>query len=55
MVVLNVESIFINISLEDMDNIINDLLFTTDKVHNFEKDELLEFFKYMIIFLNNSC
>ena len=44
MVVLNVGSIFINIPLKDMDSIINDLLFTIDKLHNFEKDGPLEFF-----------
>ena len=38
---LDVESLFTNIPLEEtIDNIINDLLLTTDKVHNFEKEEL---------------
>ena len=38
---LDVESLFTNISLEEtIDNIINDLFWTTDKVHNFEKEEL---------------
>ena len=38
---LNVESLFTNISLEEtIDNIINDLFLATDKVHNFEREEL---------------
>ena len=37
---LNVESLFANIPLEEtIDNIINYLFLTTDKVHNFEKEE----------------
>ena len=37
---LDVESLFTNISLEEtIDNIINDLFLTTDKVHNFEREE----------------
>ena len=40
---LDVESLFTNIPLEEtIDNIINDLFFTNDKVHNFEKEELKE-------------
>ena len=38
---LDVESLFTNIPLEEtIDNIINDLFLTTDKVHNFETEEL---------------
>ena len=38
---LDVESLFTNIPLEEtIDNIINDLFLTTDKVHNFEREEL---------------
>ena len=38
---LDVESLFNNIPLEEtIDNIINDLFLTTDKVHNFEREEL---------------
>ena len=38
---LDVESQFTNIPLEEtIDNIINDLFLTTDKVHNFEREEL---------------
>ena len=38
---LDVESLFTNIPLEEtIDNIINDLFLTTDKVHNFESEEL---------------
>ena len=40
---LDVESLFTNIPLvETIDNIINDLLLITDKVHNFEREELKE-------------
>ena len=31
---------------ETAENIINDLLFTTDKVHNFEKEELIHLFTF---------
>ena len=38
---LDVESLFTNIPLEEtIDNIINDLYLSTEKVHNFEKHEL---------------
>ena len=38
---LDVECLFTNISLEEtIDNIINELFLTTDKVHNFEREEL---------------
>ena len=38
---LDVESLFTNIPLEEtIDNIINDLSLTADKVHNFEREEL---------------
>ena len=38
---LGVEILFTNIPLEEtIDNIINDLFLTTDKVHNFEREEL---------------
>ena len=38
---LHVESLLTNIPLEEtIDNIIKDLFFTTDKVHNFEREEL---------------
>ena len=38
---LDVESLFTNIPLEEtIDNISNDLFLTTDKVHNFEREEL---------------
>ena len=38
---LDVESLFTNIPLEEtINNIINDLFLTTDKVHNFEREEL---------------
>ena len=38
---LDVESLFTNIPLkETIDNIINDLFLTTDKVHNFQRKEL---------------
>ena len=43
MVSLDVESLFTNIPLEEtIDDIINDLFLTTDKVHNFEREELTE-------------
>ena len=38
---LDVESLLTNIPLEEtIDNIINNLFLTTDKVHNFEREEL---------------
>ena len=38
---LDVESLFTNIPLEEtIDNMINDLFLTTDKVHNCEREEL---------------
>ena len=38
---LDVENLFTNITLEEtIDNIINDLFLITDKVHNFEREEL---------------
>ena len=38
---LDFESLFTNIPLEEtIDNIINDLYLSTEKVHNFEKHEL---------------
>ena len=38
---LHVGSLFINIPLEEtIDNIINELFLTTDKVHHFEREEL---------------
>ena len=41
MISLDVESLITNIPLEEtIDNIINDLLLTTDKFHNFEREEL---------------
>ena len=47
---LNVESLFTNIPLEEtMENIINDLFLTTDKVHNFEREEL----KQLLVFAAN--
>ena len=52
---LDVESLFTNIPLEEtIDNITNDLFSTTDKVHNFEKEELkqlLTFAAYEFFFL----
>ena len=40
---LDVEGLFTDIPLlETIDNIINDLFLTTDKVHNFEREELKE-------------
>ena len=36
---LDVESLFTNISLEEtLDNIVDNLFLTTDKVHNFERE-----------------
>ena len=38
---LDIESQFTNIPLEEtIDNIINDLFLTTDKVHKFKREEL---------------
>ena len=38
---LDVDSLFTNIPLEEtIDNIINDLFLTTNKFHNFEREEL---------------
>ena len=52
---LDVESLFTNIPLEEtIDNIINNLFLTTDKVHNFESEELkqlLTFAAYDSFFL----
>ena len=51
---LHVGSLFTHIPLEDtIDNIINELLLTTDKVHNFEREEpkqLLTFEAYESFF-----
>ena len=47
---LDVESLFTNIPLEEtIDNIINYLFLTTDKVHNFEREEL----KKLLFFLQH--
>ena len=41
MAILNAESLFSSIPLEKtIDNIINDLFFTTDIFYNFEREEL---------------
>ena len=52
---VDVESLFTNIPLEEtIDNIINDLFLTTDKVHNFEREELkqlLTFAAYESVFI----
>ena len=41
------ESLFTNIILEEtIDNIINDLFRTTDKVQHFEKEELKQLLKF---------
>ena len=38
---LDVQSLFANTPLEEaIDNIVNDLFLTTDKVHNFQKEQL---------------
>ena len=54
---LVVESLFTNIPLEEtIDNIINDLFLTTDKVHDFEREELkqhLIFAAYESFFIFN--
>ena len=54
---LDIESLFTNISLEEtIDNIINDLFLTTDKVHNFEREEpkqLRTFAAYESFFIFN--
>ena len=54
---LDVDSLFTNISLEEtIDKIINDLFLTTDKVHNFEREELkqlLTFAAYESFFIFN--
>ena len=51
---LHVGSLFTHIPLEEtIDNIINELLLTTDKVHNFEREEhkqLLTFAAYESFF-----
>ena len=52
---LNVESLFFNIPLEEtIDNIIKDLFLTTDKIHNFEREELKQLtfaaYEYFFIF-----
>ena len=40
---LDIESQFTNIPLEEtIDNIINDLFLTTDKVHTFKREELTQ-------------
>lgn len=53
---LDVESLFINIpSEETIDNMINDLLLTTDKVQNFAKDKLKQLFAaYESFFYDNN-
>ena len=52
---LDVEILFTNIPLEEtIDNIINDLFLTTDKVYNFEREELkqlLTFAAYQSFFI----
>ena len=54
---LDVDSLFTNIPLEEtIDNIINDLFLTTDKVHDFEREELkqhLIFAAYESFFIFN--
>ena len=45
---LDVESLFINIPLEEtIDNIINDLFLATDKIHNFEREELKQLITFV--------
>ena len=47
MVSLDFGSLFTNIPLEEtIDNIINDLYLTTDKVHNFEREELKQLLSF---------
>ena len=44
---LDVDSLFTNIPLEEtIDNIINDLFLTTDKIHNIEREELKQLFTF---------
>ena len=52
---LDVEILFTNIPLkESIDNIINDSFVTTDKVHNFEREEqFLTFAAYESFFIFN--
>ena len=46
---LNIEILFTNVPLEEtIDNIINDLFLTTDKVHDFEQEELNQLLTYSI-------
>ena len=52
MACLDVEGLFTNIPLEEtIDNIINDLYLSTEKVHNFEKHELLIFAAFESFFV----
>ena len=57
---LGVDSLFTNIPLEEtIDNIINDLILTTDKAHNFEREELKQLLTFpayesFLIFMENS-
>ena len=45
---LDVESLFTNIPLEEtIDNIINNLFLTTDKIHNFEREELKQLLTFV--------
>ena len=45
---LDVDSLFTNIPLEEtIDNIINGLFLTTDKIHNFEREELKQLFTFV--------
>ena len=54
---LDIENQFTNIPLEEtIDNIVNDLYLTTDKVHNFEREELkqlLTFAAYESFFISD--
>ena len=44
---LDIESQFTNIPLEEtIDNIINDLFLTTDKVHKFKREELKQLLSF---------
>ena len=44
---LDIESQFTNIPLEEtIDNIINDLFLTTDKVHKFKREKLKQLFTF---------
>ena len=46
---LDVESLFTNIPLEEtIDNIINDLYLSTEKVHNFEKHKLKQLLMFAV-------